>query len=175
MHALPHGHCRPTHRPPSHSVFAVIGRVVCQMCSARSLVAALLVASAFVAVCDAAFCHGHPDPNAKPNLKPIDTGAPVFVKSVPNAELWTVGTGEYAVSVVHLWGTPYQKGFAHGTLMKETMTQMMDEVWDYLEDQVEQAINGSMPNVFSNATLQFISDFGMHSIRLGNAHPFGRV
>ena len=32
------------------------------------------------------------------------------------------GTGDDIVPVVHLWGTPYEKGFAHGTLMKERMS-----------------------------------------------------
>ncbi len=45
-----------------------------------------------------------PDPNAQPNLNAIYTAPPVFVRSVPNASLYTVGGGEDTISVVHLWG-----------------------------------------------------------------------
>lgn len=53
---------------------------------------------------------GSPKPDAKPNTKPILTGAPVFVRSVPNGKLYTVGSGDDIIPVVHVWGTPYEKG-----------------------------------------------------------------
>ena len=33
-------------------------------------------------------------------------------------------------------GTPYEMGYAHGTLMKENTTQFINAVWAYLEEQV---------------------------------------
>ncbi len=36
-------------------------------------------------------------------------------------------------------------GFAQGTILKKEATEFIDEVWAYLELQVEQAINGSIP------------------------------
>ena len=33
-------------------------------------------------------------------------------------------------------GTPYEMGFAHGTLLKEEATDLLNSVWKYLEEQV---------------------------------------
>lgn len=45
-----------------------------------------------------------PSKNATQNLNPIYTDAPRFVKSVVNGKLYTVGTGEDAFDIVHVWG-----------------------------------------------------------------------
>ena len=45
-----------------------------------------------------------PSPNAQPNLNPIYTNAPVYVKSVENGELWTVGEADDLINIVHVWG-----------------------------------------------------------------------
>jgi len=37
---------------------------------------------------------------------------------------------------VLLVGTPYEMGYAHGTLLKDKATAFMNELWLYLEDQV---------------------------------------
>ncbi len=92
-----------------------------------------------------AFCHGKPDPEAKRNTQPIFTDAPVFVRSVQNASLYRVGNDENAISVVHLWGNAYQRGFAHGTLMKEDMTTFLNQAFSYFESQFVEAINGTVP------------------------------
>ena len=39
-------------------------------------------------------------------------------------------------SFVTYIGTPYEMGFAHGTLMKENSTKFINAVWAYLEEQV---------------------------------------
>jgi isopenicillin-N N-acyltransferase-like protein len=65
----------------------------------RCLVLALAVASGL-----AAECNGKPSPGAKPNLNAIITGDPVFVREVPNAKLYYVGSGDDVIPVVHLWG-----------------------------------------------------------------------
>ncbi|EGD79182.1 hypothetical protein PTSG_09912 [Salpingoeca rosetta] len=111
-------------------------------------------------VANGAECHGKPDPNAKPNLNPIYTEAPVLVRSVKNAKLYTVGGGNDTISLVHLYGTPYEMGYAHGILMKENATQFINDVWGYLEDQVESAINGTIHNL-QPWFLKLVADFGL--------------
>jgi len=91
----------------------------------------------------AAECNGKPSPSAKPNLNAIITNEPVFVRSVKNAKLYYVGTGDDKINLVHLWGSPYEMGFAHGQLVKKDMIGLVDNVWKYLEQQVQQAINGT--------------------------------
>ena len=52
-----------------------------------------------------------PDPNAKPNLNPIIDQAPKFVKQIQNGKLYTVGSGDEQIYIVHLWGSPYEMGY----------------------------------------------------------------
>lgn len=53
-----------------------------------------------------------------------------------------VGKGDDLVPLVHLWGTPYEMGYAHGTICNETATKLFNGVWAYLEEQIESALNG---------------------------------
>jgi len=107
----------------------------------------VLVVFACAAAVFAAECHGKPDPNAKENDNPIQAGDPVFVKSVKNAKQYTIGTGDDIINVVHLWGTPYEMGNAHGTIMKDKAVAFVEGVWTYLEKQVEAALNGTFHNL----------------------------
>jgi len=91
----------------------------------------------------AAYCGGSPNPNAQPNLNPINTQAPTLVANVPNGTLYTLGSGPSMISIVHVWGSPYQMGYAHGLLMKAKAPQFVNAVWNYMEEEVDQAINGS--------------------------------
>lgn len=109
---------------------------------------------------NAAFCNGKPKPDAKPNLNPIFTSDPVFVREVKNAKLYTVGDGDDKISVVHLWGSPYERGFAHGTIMKQDVQNMINSVWDYIVEQVESAINGTLKK-FPPKVVDFLATEGL--------------
>jgi len=108
----------------------------------------------------AAECHGKPSPDAKPNLNPILTGDAVFVKSIKNAKLYTVGAGDDTIPVVHLWGTPYEMGYAQGAIMNQTAQNLVNSVWNYLESQVEQAINSTFHKL-RPWFVDLVSEFGM--------------
>ena len=84
---------------------------------------------------DAARCSGD-SPPGPPNLHPIDTSAPKLNKTVANGKLYTVGSGEDAVDLLHLYGTPYEQGFAHGTLLKEKLLAFYPQVETYLAEQI---------------------------------------
>jgi isopenicillin-N N-acyltransferase-like protein len=116
---------------------------------------------------DAAFCNGKPKPDAKPNLNPIFTADPVFVREVKNAKLYVVGDGDDKISVVHLWGSPYERGFAHGTIMKQDVLNMIDSVWEYIVEQVESAINGTLKK-FPPKVVDFLATEGLDGASL---HP----
>lgn len=111
---------------------------VIAMCMALSL-------AALVKTSRGAFCNGAPDPNAKPNLNAITMGNPVHVRSVPNASLYHVGEGDDRISIVHLWGTPYEKGVAQGRLMKDDAAGFVSRAYEFFEEQFQQAINGTVP------------------------------
>jgi hypothetical protein len=84
---------------------------------------------------NAARCHGDSKPGP-PNLHPIDNSAPVLNKTVENGKLFTVGSGEDAVDLLHLYGTPYEMGFAHGKLLKDKLLAFYPQVETYLAQQV---------------------------------------
>ena len=64
------------------------------------------------------------------------------------------GTGDDEIPIVHVWGeqcratpttymssclqtgTPYEMGYAHGSLMKEKAKGLINDVWAYMELQV---------------------------------------
>ena len=99
------------------------------------------------AYCNGSPCHHHP---CSQNNNSIDITIPQFIRKVSNtsggnASLYHVGTGDDAFSVVHLWGTPYQKGYAHGTLMKQHTTEFVQRAFAYFVSEFDQAVNKSVP------------------------------
>lgn len=98
--------------------------------------AAAIAALGALSSVEAAFCNGSPSPDAQPNGYPIGTGAPTFIKSVPNGKLYSAGAAGFEFNVAHLWGTPYDMGYAHGQLFGDIATNVSNAVWAYFEEQV---------------------------------------
>jgi hypothetical protein len=67
-------------------------------------------------------------------MNPVDISDPVFVRKVENGMLFTAGTGDDEISIVHLWGNPYERGFAQGELMKDVASDLIESVMSYFED-----------------------------------------
>nr|XP_039248441.1 protein dcd1A-like [Styela clava] len=109
----------------------------------------------------AAECHGSPDPNAKENTFPIKDADMKLVAKVKNGKLFTVGDANTALKVVHVWGSPYEMGYAHGSLLKTEAASFMNAVWDYMEDQVVQGINGTGIWKFHEWFLKDVANLGV--------------
>lgn len=109
----------------------------------------------------AAYCNGKPDPNAKPNMNPIIVEKPVFVKQIKNAKLYTLAYGDDQIYITHLWGTPYEMGFAHGTLVKDRMIGLVNTFWNYMESQIINEVNKTTQGFFRPDFLKDVSDFGL--------------
>jgi isopenicillin-N N-acyltransferase-like protein len=60
----------------------------------------------------------------------------IFLSQVKNAKLYVAGSGDEQIYVVHLWGTPYQMGLAHGQLVGNRLTNMVNVIWTYMENQI---------------------------------------
>lgn len=124
----------------------------------------LFISLAFLAcfkLSSAAYCHGKPDPHAKPNLNPIVDVTPVFVKEIKNAKLYTVGEGDDQIYITHLWGTPYEMGYAHGQLLPQRIKGLIDTFWNYLEEQVVEAINGTTKGIIRESFIEDVVNFGL--------------
>ncbi|KAL5471501.1 hypothetical protein EMCRGX_G029624 [Ephydatia muelleri] len=130
------------------------------MSTTAAITVALLFAVSALRIAEAAECHGAPSPDAKPNTNPIQTAPPVFVRSVENGKLYTVGDADDKVPVVHVWGTPYQMGYAQGQLLSTEAQGLINDVWTYMEEQVEAAINGSV-TIFPEWFLLDVANLGL--------------
>ena len=90
---------------------------------------------ASLAVAQAAYCKGKPHDDAKPNLIPIYTDEPTFVRKYQDekgneAQLWSTGEGDDTMSIVHIWAdSHYDRGFIQGKLMEEDMPEFYGKVW----------------------------------------------
>ena len=100
---------------------------------ARALV--LLLCASASGTARAADCNGESTPGP-PNLNPIDTEPPMFVRAVKNGKLFTVGRGDDKKDLLHLWGTPYQNGLAMGQLLGPKLPAFINQVYAYTEGQI---------------------------------------
>ena len=111
----------------------------------RRGVALLLIGAIVCTTTYASRCGGAPKPDAKPNLNKIYTAQPTFVRSTKNAKLYHVGNSEDRMNVLHLWGNAYERGFAHGSILKNDTAEFYSRVYPFFEQSILQAINGSVP------------------------------
>ncbi|XP_041374954.1 protein dcd1B-like [Gigantopelta aegis] len=119
----------------------------------------IVITSQLIGLLYAAYCHGKPDPKAKPNHISIDRRTPRLVKIVPNGKQYTVGSEQDTFDIVHVWGLPYDMGYAHGILQNKKAKDMVDQVWQYLEEQVTQALNKTLH--FKEWFLQDVANLGL--------------
>ena len=110
-----------------------------------TIVRVALLAAAFAATARAAACHSTSHNTGVRNDLPIDGDAPVFVKSVANGELFTVGKlGVNQVHVVHLYGKDgYANGYAQGSLLKAEVNATLTGMYDYFTGQVIATLNAT--------------------------------
>jgi len=80
-------------------------------------------------------CNGEATPGPR-NAHPIDEAPPVFVKSVTNGKLYTIGQGGDVKDLVHVWGSPYENGYAMGELLRSKVRRFIPEVYTYTESQL---------------------------------------
>jgi hypothetical protein len=45
------------------------------------------------------------------------------------------------LNVLHLYGTPYEMGFAHGKIMKDVVTPLFPQVFEWIDVQVQQYVH----------------------------------
>eukprot|EP00331_Platyophrya_macrostoma_P017580 CAMPEP_0176474696 /NCGR_PEP_ID=MMETSP0127-20121128/43176_1 /TAXON_ID=938130 /ORGANISM="Platyophrya macrostoma, Strain WH" /LENGTH=422 /DNA_ID=CAMNT_0017870173 /DNA_START=40 /DNA_END=1305 /DNA_ORIENTATION=- len=74
------------------------------------------------------------------NSFPLYTESPVFLESVANGKLYQAGTGNDTFYVVHLWGTPYEQGFAQGQLLKSQIQAVTPMMMAYIDAQIHSAV-----------------------------------
>eukprot|EP01087_Luapelamoeba_hula_P014711 TRINITY_DN435_c0_g1_i1.p1 TRINITY_DN435_c0_g1~~TRINITY_DN435_c0_g1_i1.p1 ORF type:complete len:417 (+),score=67.74 TRINITY_DN435_c0_g1_i1:42-1292(+) len=78
----------------------------------------------------AAACFG------QPNLNPIDPSLRL-VNVVQNGRLFQAGTAEDSLSVVHVYGTPFEWGVAQGQLLKKEIIYILPTFLKHIETEAE--------------------------------------
>lgn len=131
----------------------------------RSLVVTTL-ALLCVATANAAFCDKKSNITGNPNTIPIDLSAPVFVKRVPNGELYTVGTSDDdKIHMMHLYGNNgYDYGYAAGQLMCDEMKDVLQTAYNYFTEQILNVVNKTgIPNKYHipESIVKMIADKGL--------------
>lgn len=105
----------------------------------------------------AAYCHSKPRVN-KPNTLPFQDGEPRLIKTVKNGKLFQIGNNQTNTTthIVHVWGSFYEMGYAHGQLLKEDLLKFMNELWNYIEEQLK----GALPDWIPDWLAKDIAKFG---------------
>ncbi len=82
------------------------------------------------------YCGGAPNANAPANDNPILDANPILVNKIENGELYTVGSGDDQMWMAHIYGSAYDLGYAHGTLLKSQVNAFVSGVWDFILDEI---------------------------------------
>lgn len=72
-----------------------------------------------------------------PNTNALSTSAPVFLRSTTNGKLYLAGSGDAQFYVMHVYGTPYQWGYAHGSLLKDEINAFFAKFFAYVDTQID--------------------------------------
>ena len=83
-----------------------------------------------------------PKPGASPNPNPVHVGDPTLERSTKNGKAFKAGPEGYEFWLLHVYGSPYEMGYAHGSMMKSEVQTLVDGVWQYFEKQIEKKLDG---------------------------------
>jgi len=95
----------------------------------------------------------------KPNNNGFSTDAPIFNSSSDHGKLYYQKAIEPAIRVLHVYGKPYDMGFAHGKLLKNDIQKVIPEFYKYFEQQVDKYLH-LLPEFMR---LLFVK-FGAHAV-----------
>eukprot|EP00048_Salpingoeca_helianthica_P017759 m.238896 g.238896 ORF g.238896 m.238896 type:complete len:424 (+) comp22108_c0_seq1:142-1413(+) len=75
--------------------------------------------------------------NGTINTIPIHEADPVFVRSVSNGKLFLGGTANDTFYILHVYGTPYEMGYAHGQIFKDEIPDGLNKFYAWVADYIE--------------------------------------
>jgi hypothetical protein len=110
----------------------------------------------FLLPAEAAYCVPH-STTPKRNTNPIWRVPPKLLSSTKNGKLYSIGPDN--AKILHVWGSPYEMGYAHGTLLKEQLHTFLDDLWVYLDEQVAPKIMPYLPPWLA----YLVSDLGLQA------------
>lgn len=88
------------------------------------------------------------------NELPVWSGDPTLVDTNSHGMKYRVDAVDPPLHVVHVYGTPYEMGFARGTLMKTEITNLIDDVFVYFKNEIDTYIH-FLPPSWQQAVIKY--------------------
>ena len=130
--------------------------------STVALVALISIFCTNLDLVSSAYCNGSPDDGERTSEFPIfDAKELTYVKSIKNAMLFEAGPANATFPIVHLWGNPYELGFAQGTLLKKEMNEFIYGLWAYL---ITELVDSFPSSNFPDAAKAKVASWAIHTI-----------
>ena len=111
---------------------------------------------------NAAYCTGSPEEGERTNDTPIQEITADKLNLLRQMDDKTGSLYQYAddqnsFMVLHLYGSPYEMGYAHGSLMKAEVNSFVTTIWSYLKSEID----SGMPQKLPKAVRSFVEEHGM--------------
>lgn len=94
--------------------------------------------------------------NTSNNTIPVCDTPPILLKKVPNGKLYLAGCGNDTFRIVHVWGTPYQQGFAQGQLQPNAIRALPGMITTYIEEMIA----GNVPSWIPQWVIDIVAEYG---------------
>lgn len=76
-----------------------------------------------------------------PNIYPVYDQPAVLLNSTQYGKLYITGPPGNQINILHVSGTPYQMGYAHGTLLKAEIADLFNEFQAFLDKAMDQYLD----------------------------------
>lgn len=114
----------------------------------------ILLVGVFLQSAVGAYCNGKPGAYYV-NDEPIWAGKSTLLKKHKYGELHQIGTGSNEMKLLHAYGSMYQMGLAQGELLRDELQDFIKELWDYIEQQIEDGIPKKIPSFLKKGVANF--------------------
>lgn len=109
------------------------------------LILSLVVLCCLFTFSQSAYCSGTPDAGERTNTQPLSPANLVMRKEVKNARLYEAGPKNARFQILHVWGTPYEKGLAQGEILKDDINRFVYGTMSYLANAIVSSLSGKLP------------------------------
>jgi len=105
---------------------------------------------------EGAYCHGHPKADAHKNLLPFIENKPTLIKSTKNGKLFHLSSdsGDDALKILHVYGSAYEMGYAHGELLADELKPFIGAIWEHVKEEIAPFLS-TIPKWISDLIVEY--------------------